>query len=226
MNVHHPLTGTIESRVRQLLRELPSHVVLVAAAKGRTAEEINQAVCAGIEVVGENYLNETLRVYEEVQGKVKWHFIGHLQTNKVKKTVRIFDMIETVDSVRLAREIDKRCDALGKVMSVLIEVNSGKEPQKFGVLPDEVEKLIREISRFENIRVDGLMTMAPLTATADEARPYFRRTRQLFEHIKQLGISRVQMKYLSMGMSHTYRVAIEEGANIVRIGTLIFGPRE
>jgi hypothetical protein len=111
-------------------------------------------------------------------------------------------------------------------MPVLVEVNSGKEAQKFGVVPDEVEKLVREISQLENLRVEGLMTMAPLTATAEEARPYFRRTRHLFEQIRRLNLPNVQMKYLSMGMSHTYRVAIEEGANIVRIGTLIFGPRE
>jgi pyridoxal phosphate enzyme (YggS family) len=134
-------------------------------------------------------------------------------------------MIETVDSVRLAREIDKRALQQGKVMSVLIEINSGKEEQKFGVMPDKAEGLIREISGFKGIRIQGLMTMGPFSGDPEDARPYFIITRKLFEQIKALKLPGVEMRFLSMGMTNSYQVALEEGANIVRIGTKIFGPR-
>jgi len=149
----------------------------------------------------------------------------HLQRNKVNKAVPIFDMIETVDSVRLAREIDKRALQHGKVMSVLIEINSGKEEQKYGVMPDKAEALIREISGFKGIKIKGLMTMGPFSGDPEDARPYFIITHKLFEQIKALKLPGVEMRFLSMGMTNSYQVALEEGANIVRIGTKIFGPR-
>jgi len=148
-----------------------------------------------------------------------------LQSNKAKKAVRIFDMVETVDSVKLARALDNACQKLGKQMEVLIEVNSGEEPQKAGVMPDEVTPLVKEISQFDNIKVMGLMTMGPFTGDPEDARPYFQKTRAIFEELKGMDIPGVEMKYLSMGMSNSYKVALEEGANMVRIGTKIFGPR-
>ncbi len=157
--------------------------------------------------------------------KVRWHFIGHLQRNKVKKAVRIFDLIETIDSPEIAREIDKRCSPLEKVMPVLCEINIGQETTKSGVDPEEVESLIREISPLEYVKVMGLMTMGPLLGNPEEARSYFKKTKEIFEKIKRMNIPNVEMKYLSMGMSNSYQVAIEEGANIIRIGTKIFGLR-
>jgi pyridoxal phosphate enzyme (YggS family) len=215
----------IRLNVRSLLSELPPGVELVAAAKARSPEEVFEAAAAGVKIIGENYVQEAREAFAVVGRRVKWHFIGHLQTNKVKTAVEIFDLIETVDSVKLAREIDKRVRALGKTMPVFIEVNSGREPQKFGVLPEEVEGLVRETSGLEHIRVEGLMTMGPEAGDAEESRPYFRVTREIFEKLKALELPGVTMNWLSMGMSHSYRVAVEEGANLVRIGTKIFGPR-
>jgi len=216
----------IRENVKKILSELPEGVLLVAAAKTRTPEEILEAIEAGVHIIGENYVQEAEKAYKVIGNKAEWHMIGHLQTNKVKKAVKIFDMIETVDSVKIANAIDKECKKLGKVMPVLVEVNSAEEPQKAGVMPDEVISFIQSISQLSNIRIKGLMTMGPLVDDPEELRPYFRKTKQLFEKIKEMNIPNVEMKYLSMGMSDSYKVAIEEGANIVRIGTKIFGPRQ
>lgn len=205
-----------------MLRELPEVVALVAAVKGRRLEDILEAVDAGIKIIGENYVQEAERLFKVIGHRVKWHFIGHLQKNKVKKAVWLFDMIETLDSVALASEIDKRCREVGKIMPVLIEINSGREPQKSGVLPENTEAIVREISRLLNVKVMGLMTMGPFRENPADLRPYFAETRKTFDHIKQLNLPDVEMKYLSMGMSGTYKIAIEEGANIIRIGTRIF----
>jgi pyridoxal phosphate enzyme (YggS family) len=215
----------IEENVRKILEELPAGVQLVAAAKTRTAEEIARAVDAGVRIIGENYVQEAQEARTAVGSRAKWHFIGHLQTNKVKKAVEVFDMIETVDSLKLATEIDKRCAKIGKTMPVLIEINSGRESQKFGVLPEKTLELIQNLADFQNIRVKGLMTMGPFSGNPEDARPYFTVTRRLFDQIKELELPQTDLIFLSMGMTNSYRVAIEEGANIVRIGTKIFGER-
>jgi PLP dependent protein len=215
----------IRDNVRGILDELPEGVGLVAAAKTRSAEEILEAVEAGLRMVGENYLQEAEDAFESVGDRVQWHMIGHLQRNKVKKAVRIFDMIETVDTMRLAREIDKQCARADKVMPVLVEINSGEEEQKAGVLPDDAEGLVREMAGLEHVKVVGLMTMGPFTGDPEDARPYFRTTREIFDRLAGLAIPGVEMTTLSMGMSNSYRVAVEEGATLVRIGTLIFGER-
>lgn len=216
----------IKENVKRLLRELPEGVTLLAAAKERSAAEICEAVRAGITIIGENYLQDALRVINEVEEKAEWHFVGHLQSNKVKKVIDIFDMIESVDSLKLAKEIERWCERRNKVMPVLIEVNSGKEDQKTGVAPNDVMQLIREISSLDHIKVMGLMTMGPRFGDPEESRPYFRKTREIFEQIKAFHLPNVEMKCLSMGMTNSYKVAIEEGANLVRIGTKIFGERE
>jgi pyridoxal phosphate enzyme (YggS family) len=216
----------IRENSQKLLKELPAGVELVAAAKGRTAQEVLEAVEAGIRIIGQNYLQEAEAIYSAIGKKARWHFIGHLQKNKVKKAVRLFDMIETVDSVELAQEIDKRCAQVSKVMPVLVEVNSGREKQKSGVVPEKAEELIKAISSLPNVKVMGLMTMGPRFGNPEDSRPYFITTRKIFERIKALKIANVEMKYLSMGMTNSYPVALEEGANLVRIGTLIFGERE
>ena len=216
---------SIKGNVQKILGELPDGVELVAAAKTRSPEEILEAVQAGVEIVGENYVREAEMACEVVGNSARWHLIGHLQKNKAKKAVGIFDAIETVDSVEIATEIDKRCRQISRVMVVLVEVNSGREQQKSGVLPENVEQLIREISSLPNIKVMGLMTMGPQFGDPEDSRPYFVETRRIYERIKKLGLPNVEMRYLSMGMSNSYRVALEEGANIVRIGIGIFGER-
>jgi hypothetical protein len=216
---------SITANVKRLLAEIPPGVLLVAVAKGARPGDILEAVEAGIEIVGENYVQEAERAIPSIGNKVSWHFIGHLQKNKVKKAVELFDMIETVDSIVIAGEIDSRSRAVGKIMPVLVEINSGREAQKTGVLPEQAEPLIREISVLKNIRVKGLMTMGPRAGDPEDCYPYFVQTRTLFEKLKTLNIAGVEMKYLSMGMTNSYRVALREGANIVRIGTGIFGAR-
>jgi len=216
----------IKENIKKIIDELPEGVELVAAAKTRTPEEVKKAVEAGIKIVGENYVQEAQEAFDALGNKVRWHFIGHLQRNKVKKAIKIFDMIETVDSVKLAKEIEKRAARADKVMPVLIEVNSGREEQKFGVLPEEVEELARKIAGFGHLKLQGLMTMGPMVGDPENARPYFVETRKVFKKLKELAIPGVEMKYLSMGMTNSYEIAVEEGANIVRIGTKIFGPRE
>ena len=216
---------TIKQNVSQILSELPDGVQLVAAAKARKPEEILKAIEAGVKIVGENYVQEAERAYEVIGNKAKWHFIGHLQKNKVKKAVKIFDMIETIDSFEIAKEIDKRCAQIDKIMPLLIEVNIGREEQKSGVLPENLEQLVKEISALPNISVMGLMTMGPLSANPEDSRPYFVEMKKLFEKIKKLNLPNIEMKYLSMGMTNSYKIAPEEGANIVRIGTKIFGER-
>jgi pyridoxal phosphate enzyme (YggS family) len=215
----------IKERVRELLGELPDTVQLVAAAKTRQPREIQEAIEAGVGIIGENYVQEAAAAREVIGDRVRWHFIGHLQKNKARKAVEIFDMIETVDSAELAREIDRRCARAGKTMPVLVEINSGRETQKAGVFPEDAERLITEISPLENIRVMGLMTMGPFSGDPEDARPYFVATKKVFDAIRKLKLPNVEMKYLSMGMTNSYKIALEEGANIVRIGSRIFGER-
>ena len=217
---------TIKQNVGQILNELPESVQLVAAAKTREPWEILEAVEAGIKIIGENYVQEAESAYQVIGDKVKWHFIGHLQKNKIKRAVELFDMIETVDSIEIAREIDKRCAAIGKIMPVLIEVNSGRETQKSGVYPENVEQLITAAAALSNIRIMGLMTMGPLAGQPEDSRPYFIETKRIFNRVKKLGLPNVEMKYLSMGMTNSYQIALEEGANVIRIGSRIFGERD
>ena len=216
----------IKGNVEKILEKLPEGVELVAAAKTRTPEEILEAVEAGIRIIGENYVQEAVNAFDKIGKRVKWHFIGHLQKNKVKKGVEIFDMIQTVDSLKIAREIDKRCSQINKVMPILIEINSGREAQKFGVMPENTQALIEEIFGLSHIKIMGLMTMGPRFGDPLKSRPYFVKTRELFEKTKTLNLPGVEMKYLSMGMTNSYPIAIEEGANMVRIGTRIFGERD
>ncbi|MFH1414679.1 MAG: YggS family pyridoxal phosphate-dependent enzyme [Elusimicrobiota bacterium] len=218
--------GQIRENVREVLSELPEGIRLVAACKTRTAEEIQQAVEAGITIIGENHIQEAERSFHNIEGDIKWHFIGHLQKNKVKKAVKIFDMIESLDSPELARIIDKECRKIDKIMECLVEVNSGREDNKYGFMPEDVEGFILEAKDLLNIRISGLMTMGPFMGTPEEFRPYFSLTRKLFEDIKEKKIPSCEMKYLSMGMSASYKTAIEEGANMVRIGTRLFGFRD
>ena len=216
---------SIEEGVARIRETLPEGVLLVAAAKGRTVAEAETAIRAGAAVFGHNYVQEAESMIAVLGDRAKWHLIGHLQKNKVKKAVGLFDMIETVDSFALAEQIERRCAAIEKVMPVLVEVNSGREPAKSGVFPEEAEDLIRRMAALPHLSVQGLMTMGPSFGDPEEARSYFRETRGIFDRIAMAEIPNVQMRTLSMGMTNSYEVAIGEGANLVRIGTKLFGPR-
>ncbi len=217
---------SIGDRIRDLRDDLPASVDLVAAAKTRSADEIRQALAAGIGVLGHNYVQEAKVMIETVgRDAAHWTLIGHLQRNKVKAAVQLFDSIQTLDSLRLAEAIERACEGANRIMSVLIEINAGRELQKSGVSPDGATALIRRIAPLPHLRIEGLMTMGPLSADPEDLRPLFRETRQLFMSIAEEGISNVSMKTLSMGMSTSYRVAIEEGATMIRLGTVLFGPR-
>ncbi len=213
----------IKENIEKILKEIPPHVTLVAATKTRSFEEIKQAIEAGITDIGENYVQEAEKKFTEIRKSAKWHLIGHLQKNKVKKALKIFDIIETVDSFELAAEISKHTQI---PYPILIEINSAKEAQKSGIFPEDAEKLIEEIRRLPNIVVRGLMTMGPFVENPKDIRPYFRITKRLFDSFSKLDFPNVEMRILSMGMSDTWRIAIEEGATCIRIGTAIFGPRK
>ncbi|MDP2920519.1 MAG: YggS family pyridoxal phosphate-dependent enzyme [Dehalococcoidia bacterium] len=215
----------ITENTRRILGELPEGVELLVAGKGRTADELMAAVEGGARIIGQNYVQAAEPAIRAIGNLVQWHFIGHLQRNKAKRAVELFQMIETVDSIELACELDKRCAGIGLIMPVLIEVNSARESRKAGVFPEDVVALTRGIASLPNVRLMGLMTMGPLARAAGECRPFFSGTRRLFDEIDSLALPHVQMKYLSMGMTDTYKIAIREGANIIRIGRGIFGER-
>ena len=217
---------SIEERARRLFSEIPPGVTVVAAAKMRTPDEVRAVLAAGVSIVGENYVQEAEAAQAAVsRAAAKWHLIGHLQRNKAKDAVRLFDLIQTVDSVRLAEAVDAASHALGRVTPILVEVNSAREPQKSGVLPEDATDFVRALERLEAVRVVGLMTMGPLVADPEALRPAFRDTKRLFDGLSRLALERTQMQILSMGMSDSYRVAIDEGATMVRVGAALFGPR-
>lgn len=204
------------------MSELPPGVTLVAATKSRTPEEILEALNAGIKIIGENYVQEAEGKFAMIGNKAKWHLIGHLQSNKAKKAVRVFDCIETVDSIDLAKAIDKECVKINKTMEIMIEVNSGRETQKAGCFPEDVAALAQAVQALKNIKLVGLMTMGSVEG-GEELRQQFQETKELFDEIKR---DTINIPYLSMGMSASYRSAIEEGANMVRLGTILFGARQ
>lgn len=190
-------------------------ISLVCVTKKAAIESIMEAISCGINIIGESRVSEALDKYNKLPKGISWHLVGHLQTRKVKDAVKLFDLIHSVDTVKLAEVIDKRAKEIGKVQDVLLEVNISGEITKFGFKPEDVKKAFDEISGWRNIKVQGLMTMAPLLDNPLLARPVFR-------NLKKMG-DNLGLKYLSMGMSQDYMVAISEGANIVRIGTAIFG---
>lgn len=209
----------------KIKKEVPENVTIVIAGKTRTLVEIEEVIDAGATDIGENYVQEAERIYNglslEKVKKVRWHMIGPLQKNKINKALKIFDVIQTVDSLELAQALNKRAT---KIVPVYIEVNIAKELTKSGIEPGRVQELIELMSGLENIKIEGLMTMEPYCENPEDARPYFKRMKEIFERIKDLKNPNVDMKVLSMGMTNSYKVAIEEGSNMVRIGTAIFGP--
>jgi len=228
---------SIPTNYAKIRQEIPKDVTIVLSVKTRTVGQIEEAIDAGATDIGHNYVQEAGEMYDALQkkaAKVRWHMIGHLQTNKINKALRIFDVVQTVDSLEKAAAIDKRIEGAGKkIVPVYIEINIGSEFSKAGIKPAEhepfdeyMEKLAKDISDLGHLRLAGLMTMGPRFGNPEDVRPYFRRTKKIFERIKALDLPNADMKYLSMGMTNSYNVAIEEGSNMVRIGTAIFGKRK
>jgi len=201
----------------------PADILLVVVTKTVGVREILCAADLGVEIVGENRVHEAAAKRDRVGDRVKWHMVGHLQRRKARDAVSIFDCIHSVDSLALAEQIDKRCAAAGKTMPVLFEVNASGEETKFGLSPDETPAVIRQASSLEHIRIEGLMTMAPLVPDPEEARPCFRKLARLAESVERERIPNVALRHLSMGMTNDFEVAVEEGSTMVRVGTAIFG---
>lgn len=200
-------------------------VLLVAVTKTRSPEEINEAIDGGITDIGENKVQEILEKFEHVK-PVRWHMIGHLQTNKVKYIIDKVQMIHSVDSLKLAEEINRRAGQHSLQMDILIQVNSAQEESKFGISTDETGDLLHHIlNNCPNIKVKGLMCIAPFEENPEEVSLYFREVKELYDEYAQISHERLDFQYLSMGMSHDYEVAILEGSNLIRIGTAIFGQR-
>lgn len=201
-------------------------VLLCAVTKTRTADEINEAIDAGITDIGENKVQEIMDKFDSIK-PVRWHLIGHLQTNKVKYIIDKVSMIHSVDSLHLAQEIDKRAAQHGITMDILIQVNSAQEESKFGISTDETEGMIRDIlDKCPNIRIRGLMCIAPFAENPEDVRVYFAQVKKLYDEYSSIEHKNLDFKYLSMGMSHDYEVAILEGSNLIRVGTAIFGERD
>ncbi len=201
-----------------------NNIKLIAVTKTRNADEINRAVQAGALDIGENKVQEIMDKHQDVL-PVQWHMIGHLQTNKVKYIIDKVHMIHSLDSLKLAEEINKRAKQHHKVMDVLVQVNAAEEESKYGLTIKDSRSFIETLQRYENIHVKGLMTIAPFVENSENVRKYFRQMKQLFDDCKDLVSGNVTMQYLSMGMTNDFEVAIEEGANMIRIGTAVFGPR-
>lgn len=196
-------------------------VLILGVSKTVDADTLNEAVKLGIKTLGENRVQELLSKYDKVDGAT-WHLIGHLQTNKVKYIIDKVELIHSVDSIKLIEEIDRQAKKINKIQSVLIEVNVSGEESKFGVKYDDVYKLLDEAEHFKNVKIEGFMTMAPLLAENDEIRQIFRKLYNLYIDIGQKKYDNINMKYLSMGMSGDFEIAVEEGANIVRVGRNLF----
>lgn len=218
--------GEIRKRILSIKNTIPKGVEILAAVKTRTLEEARAASEAGIRYFGHNYVQEAELMVRNADFSAQWHLIGHLQRNKAKQAVALFDLVESLDSMRLAKELEKRCIQAEKTMPVLIEVNSGREENKTGVFPENVWPLVEFLNTCERLVLKGLMTMGPLTGDPEQARPYYKETRRIYEEILSAQPDKNDFHILSMGMSNSYQVAIDEGANLIRLGTGIFGPRQ
>ena len=204
----------------------PTDVKLLGAAKAQSVASVRAAIAAGVSLIGENYVQEARDMKAQILGAVEWHMIGHLQRNKAKAAVDLFDVIESLDSVGLARELEKQGERIGKKIRALVEVNLAGEESKSGITKGELASLLEAVAKLDHLAVEGLMTVPPFREDPEEIRPYFRELRELKAKFNEQRIPHVDLQELSMGMTHDYPVAVEEGATIVRIGTALFGPRE
>lgn len=204
----------------------PEEIEIIAVTKTVEVDKMKEAIDADLLNVGENRVQELTRKYEILNDRVKWHLIGHLQKNKVKYIVDKVELIHSLDSYELALEIDRRAGDSGRTIECLVQVNVSGEETKYGISPHEVTTFINKLEALKYVQVKGLMTIAPYTEEKEETRIYFRKLKNIFDHIATFNLKNTSMVYLSMGMSNDYEVAIEEGANLVRIGSAIFGERE
>ncbi len=228
----------IEDNIKQILQNIEyakskrsdgsaeDEVRLIAVTKNHGAEAVRSAVAAGVGIVGENRVQEAKLKQTQADADVAWHLIGHLQTNKARQAVKIFAMIQSVDSWHLAEEINRAALAIGKRQDILLQVNIAKEATKFGLAEEEtLEMAARVAKELQAVRLCGLMTIVPAADDSETVRPYFRRMKSLFQKLQDLALPGTDCRWLSMGMTNDYRVAVEEGANIIRVGSGIFGPR-
>jgi len=205
----------------------PNDITLIAVSKTVESPKVREALEAGIDNLGENRVQELIKKYEDLKDTgIKWHMIGHLQKNKVKYIIDKTVLIHSVDSLSLAEEIDKRAKNKGLVANVLIELNIGEEESKFGIKEENIYDFIKSLENFENIRVLGLMTVAPFCENPEDVRWVFKKMKDIYDKISTMNLKNAEMKYLSMGMTNDFEVAIEEGSNMIRIGTAIFGARK
>jgi pyridoxal phosphate enzyme (YggS family) len=220
---------TIISRINEAAAKTgrePGAVKLLAAAKSQSVERIRTAVTVGVKLFGENYVQEAQGKKPQIAHDVEWHMIGHLQRNKVKAAVELFDVIESLDSAALAWELDREGSKREKIIRTFVEVNFGGEESKSGIAKEQVKSLLEEVAKLPHVAVEGLMTVPPFRENPEDVRRFFRDLAELREQLFKLSLPNVDLKELSMGMTHDYSVAIQEGATIVRIGTALFGPRE
>ena len=203
----------------------PRTIRLLAASKSQPVERIRAAIAAGIRLFGENYVQEAQAKKAAIREAVEWHMIGHLQRNKAKAALDLFDLIESIDSVQLARALDKEGKKRGRAARAFVEVNLAGEESKSGIAGGQVGALLEEAGKLSHLRIEGLMAVPPMSGNPEDARPYFRALKELRAELEAKKIPNVDLKELSMGMTHDFPVAIEEGATLVRIGTAIFGPR-
>jgi len=203
----------------------PDSVTLIAVTKTIDPDRINYALECGIRNIGENKVQELTAKYASVEKNVKWHLIGHLQTNKVKYIIDKVGLVHSVDSINLAREIDKRAENAGLVKDILVQVNVAQEETKYGIEYEEIDSFVEQLSMLRNISVKGLMTIAPYYEDMEMVRPVFRMLKEKYDMLAGANIPNVEMRHLSMGMTNDYEAAIEEGSNMIRIGTGIFGAR-
>lgn len=220
--------GQIIEEARQHRNNVPQDapVKLIAVTKNHGIEEMREAIDAGATDIGENRIQEAIGKYDTLERDVVWHLIGHLQTNKAKQAVRYFDLIHSVDSIHLVRAINKEAEKIGKVQDILVQVNLAKEDSKSGIYEEDLRELLDLVETLPNIRLRGLMCIAPNYEQVEQCRPLFRKMHEIYQRVKEIPYLTANITYLSMGMTHDYRIAVEEGANIVRVGTAIFGPRQ
>lgn len=203
----------------------PRDVKILGAAKTQEIKSIEAAIMSGVLLIGENYVQEASLKKKSFPGNIEWHMIGHLQRNKAKAAVEIFDVIESLDNAELARELDKEGRKRNLRVRALVEINLGGEETKSGIAKSKVVELLRTIGKLDHVSIEGLMTVPPFRENCEETRPYFRELRQLRDELRNFKLPNIDLRELSMGMTHDYLIAVEEGATIVRIGTALFGPR-
>jgi len=222
-NIEHVLARVEDAAI--ISNQKLSDIKLVAVTKTVDVNVIKEAIGYGILHIGESRVQELLRKYEQIGNAVKWHLIGHLQRNKVKYIIDKVDIIHSLDSYRLAKEINKRAKNINRMIECLLQVNVSGEETKYGISPNDIKHVLKEIAPLNNIKIVGLMTIAPHVGDKEQVRQCFRTLKNIFNQVVKMELSNVRMKYLSMGMSNDFEIAIQEGANIIRVGTSIFGER-